>query len=100
LADWGGCSPATANKRLAANQSGVAAILCGHTHRSRKPRQLGTTPLYVCGTTQFSALRGNSLYIVEIEVDPGTATATDNQLPRFRFDPLPPRSRRGFNRIP
>jgi hypothetical protein len=90
-------------KRLiqAANQSGVAAILCGHTHRSRKLRRLGNTPLYVCGTTtQFYAPRGNYLHILEIEVDPSTGTARVTKLQRFRFDPLPPGNRRGFNLVP
>jgi 3',5'-cyclic AMP phosphodiesterase CpdA len=59
----------------ALTQEAVAAVLCGHTHRSDVAKRFANTPVFVCGTTtQHAAPFGNGFLLLEFTVQPGQPT--------------------------
>jgi hypothetical protein len=65
----------------------VAAMLCGHSHRSQTSKTFAGVPVYVCGTTtEHQPLANNSFHLVEIDVAT-QGPPSPNRVTSFRYDP-------------
>jgi 3',5'-cyclic AMP phosphodiesterase CpdA len=63
----------------------VAAILCGHSHRSNASKQWMSTPVFVCGTTtQHRSRSGNSFFVLDFTLQPGYPTTIACR--EYRYD--------------
>jgi predicted phosphodiesterase len=73
-------------KAAEARESGVAGLLCGHTHEQSATADFDGLPLYLCGTSaQCRASAGNYVNVLTADVDKANGTCKVAMKP-FVFD--------------
>jgi hypothetical protein len=70
----------------AAQDAGVTAILCGHTHESKIKPLSATTTVYACGSTAQAGSPQNDCQVLEVDVPEDGSAGPSVRVTWFRYD--------------